>query len=189
MPWIIAAAVLGILICLFPKRAWVLVTVLASAAAVIWGGVAAYNMWKDSLIARIVISVRLPEYPRGGPLPEDWEKSGRAGELRAIWNGTAEEDQKKRAVNRIVYGCAMEKPLIADVHNGGDTALLRCSVAVEAFQPGRSTNVAGRFQTVFDTIIGPGESRSVCLPSPRLSGGLRQDEVEFRASARDALFE
>ncbi len=189
MPWVIAAAVLGIFICLFPKRAWMLVTVLAVAAGAIWGGVAAYNMWKDALIGRISVSIRLPQYPGEGPLPGDWEKCGRSAELLQIWNGTSDGGDRKRAVNRIVYGCAMEKPLIADVHNGGDTALLRCSVALEAFQPGRSTNVAGRFQTVFDTIIGPGESRSICLPAPRLAGGLGQDEVEFRASARDALFE
>ncbi len=189
MPWIVAAIGLVVLLCLFPGRAKMLVAVLACVASLIWGGVAAYNIWQDSLIKRIEISIRLPQYPKGGTVPEDWKASGNLKELQEAWDMDGTTEQKKRSVNRIAYGCAWENPLVADVHNGNSSALLRCNAAIEAFQPGRSTNLAGRFQVSFDTIIGPGETKSVCLPAPRLPAGLRQDEVEFKASAQDALFE
>ena len=189
MPWIIAAVALAILLCLFPRRAWLLVAILACAASAIWGGIAAYNLWQDSLIRRIEISVRLPQYPADGAAPADWKESGKLAELQEAWKQEGTPEQKKRRVNRIAYGCARENPLIADVRNGNGSALLRCTVAIEAFQPGRSTNVAGRFQTSFDTIIAPGERKLVCLPAPRLSGGLAQEDVEFRARPKDALFD
>ena len=93
MPWIIAAVALAILLCLFPRRAWLLVAILACAASAIWGGIAAYNLWQDSLIRRIEISVRLPQYPADGAAPADWKESGKLAELQEAWKqeGTPEQ--------------------------------------------------------------------------------------------------
>ncbi len=191
MPWIIVGLALCALLFFFPKKGGLLLSLLAGAASVIWGGIWAYNYWQDSRLRRIEISVRLPEYPDrdATSLPDAWTHSGRADELRALWQGPLANKEKRRQANLIIYGCALEDPLIADIRNGNSSALLRYGVAVEAYLPGRSTNLAGHCQVVLDIIIPAGGQKTVCLPSPRLRGGVSPEDATFKASIKEPLFD
>ncbi|MBQ3892970.1 MAG: hypothetical protein ACQGQP_01260 [Desulfovibrio sp.] len=190
MPWILAALALCALFFLFPRRGGLLLSVLAGAALLIWGGIWAFDSWQDARIRRIEISLFLPEYPDGAmELPASWADSGRAGELRDLWQGSLPAREKRRRANSIVYGCALEDPILADIRNGNARALLRYGVAVEAYLPGRSTNLAGHHQAVLDVIIPAGGQKTVCLPAPRLQGGAALDSVVLKATVKEPLFD
>ena len=190
MPWIIAAIALCALLFFFPKKGGLLLSVLAGAALLIWSGIWAFDSWQAARIRRVEISVRLPEYPDDSmKLPASWSDSSRIEELLAIWQGPLPDREKRRRANRIVYGCALDDPLLADIRNGNTGALLRYGVAVEAYLPGRSTNLAGHYQAVLDVIIPAGGQKTVCIPAPRLKGDASPGGVVFKASVKDPLFE
>lgn len=190
MPWI-AAAVLCILLFAFPKKAALLLSVLAGAASLLWGGIWAYNTWQNARISRIEIVISLPEYPQSqaSDMPVSWKKSGKEKELRELWTGPLSENEKRRSANSMVHGCDMDAPLLASIYNGNADALLRYGIAVEAYQDGRSTNLASHYQTVLDIIIGPGERKTLCIPAPRLKGGVSLNDVVFKSYVFDPLFD
>ncbi len=190
VPWIIAAIALCALLFLFPRKGGLLLSVLAGAALLIGGGIWAFNAWQEARIRSVEISIRLPGYPEDAmDLPADWMASGKAEELRELWQSPLTGREKRRRANRLLYGCALDDPLLADIRNGATSALLRYSVAVEAYLPGRSTNLAGHHQAVLDVIIPAGGQKTVCLPAPRLKGGASPGGVVFKASLKEPLFE
>ncbi|VXB15584.1 hypothetical protein PSEUDO8BK_10620 [Pseudomonas sp. 8BK] len=88
--------------------------------------------------------------------------------------------------------CPADRPLVLNLKNGSEAALLELHWQIAAYRPGDSINLAER---LYETprYSGPGEllpgaDWQTCLPLPTLRSGYRASTLEFRAERLQGSF-